>query len=66
MEYVDQRRFRNNSWQCYTSLNAPQESDATRHLAECLKQFPDHYIRVIGIDPQSKQRMTETIVHRPS
>ena len=66
IEHVDQRRFRNNSWQCFATLNAPQKAEAIHRLTECLTQFPDHYIRVIGIDPQSKQRMTETIVHRPT
>lgn len=65
IEHVDRRRFRNNSWQCYTTINSPTDAEATRQLADCLGQFPDHYIRLIGIDPHSRKRMSETIVHRP-
>ncbi|MGC1526600.1 MAG: ribulose bisphosphate carboxylase small subunit [Phormidesmis sp.] len=66
IEHVGQRRFRNNTWQSYTTLNQPSEAEATRQLQSCLRQFSDHYVRLIGIDPHSKQRITETIVHRPS
>ena len=65
IEHVDQRRFRNNSWQSFTTISSPQKTEATRQLLDCLTQFPDHYIRLIGIDPQSRRRMSETIVHRP-
>ena len=65
IEYVDQRRFRVNSWQSYTTLDPSHESEAMHSLNACLAEFPDHYIRLIGIDPHSKQRMTETIIHRP-
>ena len=65
IEYVDQRRFRINSWQSYTTLDPSSESEAMHSLNACLAEFSDHYIRLIGIDPLSKQRMTETIVHRP-
>ncbi|MEM6599225.1 MAG: ribulose bisphosphate carboxylase small subunit [Cyanobacteria bacterium P01_C01_bin.69] len=65
IEYVDQRRFRVNSWQIYTTLDSSNESEAMHSLNACLAEFADHYIRLIGIDPYSKQRMTETIIHRP-
>ena len=68
IEYVDQRRFRVNSWQIYTTLDSSNESEAMHSLNACLAEFPAHYIRLIGlfgIDPYAKQRMTETIIHRP-
>ncbi len=65
IEHVEPRRFRNNSWQCYTTLNNPSESEATRQLQLCLNQFSNHYIRLISVDPHSKRRLNETIVHRP-
>jgi len=65
IEYVDQRRFRINSWQSYITLDPSSESEAMHSLNACLAEFSDHYIRLIGIDPHSKQRMTETIIHRP-
>ena len=65
IEHVDQRRFRVNSWKSYTTLDPSNESEAMHSLNACLAEFPDHYIRLIGIDPYSKQRITETIIHRP-
>ncbi|MEL7071330.1 MAG: ribulose bisphosphate carboxylase small subunit [Cyanobacteria bacterium J06581_3] len=65
IEHVDSRRFRMNSWQSYTMLDPTKKSEASHSLNACLAEFPDHYIRLIGIDPQSKQRMSETIIHRP-
>ncbi|MEB3213346.1 MAG: ribulose bisphosphate carboxylase small subunit, partial [Leptolyngbyaceae bacterium] len=32
----------------------------------CLQQFPQDYVRLIGIDPSAKRRVLETIIHRPS
>ncbi len=65
IEHVDSRRFRVNSWQSYTVLDPTEKSEAMHSLNACLAEFSDHYIRLIGIDPSSKQRMTETIIHRP-
>lgn len=64
IEHVDQRRFRVNSWQSYATLNTPEA--AADSLKECLSQFPNHYIRLVSIDPHSKRRITEKIVHRPA
>ncbi len=64
IEHVDQRRFRVNSWQSYATVNDPET--AADSLQACLSQFPDHYIRLVSIDPRTKRRMTEKIVHRPS
>ncbi|MEL6351625.1 MAG: ribulose bisphosphate carboxylase small subunit [Cyanobacteria bacterium J06627_28] len=65
IEYVDQRRFRVNSWQSYPITNPRNQSEIIHRLNACLDEFPNHYIRLIGIDPRSKQRMSETIIHRP-
>ncbi len=65
IEHVDQRRFRNNSWQCYTTLNAPSQSEARWQIQACLKQFPEHYIRLVSIEPTTNSRIAETIIHRP-
>lgn len=64
IEHVDQRRFRMNSWQSYATVNTTEM--ATVSLKECLSTFPNHYIRLVSIDPHSKRRMTEKIVHRPA
>ncbi|MGB3291909.1 MAG: AAA family ATPase [Phormidesmis sp.] len=64
IEHVDQRRFRVNSWQSYATVDTSEA--ATVSLKACLSTFPNHYIRLVSIDPHSKRRMTEKIVHRPA
>ncbi|MEM6453121.1 MAG: ribulose bisphosphate carboxylase small subunit [Cyanobacteria bacterium P01_D01_bin.105] len=65
IEHADLRRFRVNSWQCYTTIEAGDESGAIAALQNCLNEFSTHYIRLISIDRQTKRRMNETIVQRP-
>jgi ribulose bisphosphate carboxylase small subunit len=65
IEYVDDRRFRTGSWQCYGTF----EGEASRALAAleaCLIDRPRDYIRLVGIEPQNRQRMTEMMVQRSS
>lgn len=63
IEHVDQRRFRTNSWQSCALVEPGQ--DAIAHLEQCLLEHPGDYVRVIGIDPASRQRVMEAIVQRP-
>ncbi|HEY9736466.1 MAG TPA: ribulose bisphosphate carboxylase small subunit [Trichocoleus sp.] len=65
MEHVDQRRFRTNAWQTCASVQTQNISEATASLEKCLSQFPNDYVRLIGIDPKSKQRVMEQIIQRP-
>ena len=65
IEHVDQRRFRINSWQSYGLLTRPSETEAIALLSSCLKDFPQHYVRLVNIDPQTNRRMSEPIVQRP-
>lgn len=65
IEYVDDRRFRTGSWQCYGTF----EGDASQALAaleECLGDRPRDYIRLVGVEPQNRRRMTEMMVQRSS
>ena len=65
IEHVDQRRFRINSWQSYGTLSQPDEQEAIALLASCLQEFPQHYIRLVSIDPQTNRRISEPIIQRP-
>ncbi|MEO1519969.1 MAG: ribulose bisphosphate carboxylase small subunit [Cyanobacteria bacterium J06633_2] len=66
VEHVSERRFRTNSWQSCASIQGTSEQEAIAHLDACLHQFPNDYVRLIGIDPSAKRRVLETIIHRPS
>lgn len=63
IEYVDDRRFRMNSWQCYATT-AANEAEAIATLQACLDEHPNDYIRLVGIGGD-RRRLSETIVQRP-
>ncbi|PZO17254.1 MAG: ribulose 1,5-bisphosphate carboxylase [Leptolyngbya foveolarum] len=65
IEHVDQRRFRVNSWQSYGTLHSSDEAEAIALLQSCLQDFPQHYVRLVSIDPQTNRRIAEPIVQRP-
>jgi ribulose bisphosphate carboxylase small subunit len=65
MEHVDERRFRTNAWQSCATIDAQTDEQAFEALEQCLANHEQEYVRLIGIDPQRKQRVLETVVHRP-
>lgn len=65
MEYVDQRRFRTNAWQSCPVINEASERQAMQTIGQCLMEHGQDYVRLIGIDPNSKRRVLERIIHRP-
>lgn len=62
IEVVDDRRFRTNSWNCYGMFEGDGAA-AIAALETCLNEHPKDYVRVVGI--RDRQRVVETIVHRP-
>lgn len=66
IEYVDKRRFRTNSWQCWTVLQNGKREEAIAQLESCLQAHKRDYVRLVGIDPKAKKRIAEHIIHRPN
>ncbi|MGF1458861.1 MAG: ribulose bisphosphate carboxylase small subunit [Leptolyngbyaceae cyanobacterium] len=66
VEHVDQRRFRTNAWQSCTTVKAMDPQGAIAALEQCLTNFPDEYIRLIGIDTSNKRRILEHVIQRPA
>jgi carbon dioxide concentrating mechanism protein CcmM len=64
VEYADQRRYKTSSWQTGT-IQGNREADFVSSLQAFLNEHPDDYVRLIGIDPKSKRRVVETIIHKP-
>jgi ribulose bisphosphate carboxylase small subunit len=64
IEFVSDRRFRTNSWQSYATVQS-NEAEAIAALEACLNEHDRDYIRLVGIDPNAKQRVLETIIQRP-
>lgn len=65
MEHVDQRRFRTNSWKSCSVPPTQNVDEAAQVMEQCLMEYPDEYVRMIGIDPSTKQRVLEQIIQRP-
>lgn len=66
LEHVDRRRFRTNAWKSCAVLHTDDVDEATQAMEKCLSTYPDEYVRMIGVDPATKQRVLEQIVQRPS
>ncbi|HEY9882826.1 MAG TPA: ribulose bisphosphate carboxylase small subunit [Thermosynechococcaceae cyanobacterium] len=64
IEYVNERRFRTNSWNSYGSFQG-QASEAIAALEACLGERPTDYVRLVGINPEDRRRVAETIIQRP-
>lgn len=64
IEVVDERRFRINSWQSYAVVQA--EAEAIEQLRSALSDHAGDYIRLVGIDPHSRRRTSETVIQRPT
>ena len=64
-EYADERRFRTSSWQSVPSVHSEREADVVKALENALAEHAGEYVRIIGIDPKAKRRVTEEIIQRP-
>ena len=65
IERVDQRRFRTNSWTSCAAFQTEDNREAIAALEKCLNNYPQDYVRLIGINPTNKQRVLEQIIQRP-
>jgi carbon dioxide concentrating mechanism protein CcmM len=65
IEQADRRRFRANSWSDCGVIKATQEKDAIAALERCLDEHRDHYIRLFGINPKTRQRGSELMIQHP-
>jgi len=64
-EHADKRRFQTSSWTSCSPIDSSRESDVLSALEACVASHPGEYIRVFGIDTQSKRRVSEQIIQRP-
>ncbi|AFZ33947.1 Carbonate dehydratase [Stanieria cyanosphaera PCC 7437] len=64
-EHADQRRFKTKSWQSCSPIESRHELDVVAALEVCLAEHSGEYVRLIGIDPNAKRRVSETIIQRP-
>ncbi|MFQ3626689.1 MAG: ribulose bisphosphate carboxylase small subunit [Cyanobacteriota bacterium] len=65
VEHADKRRFQTSSWESCSPIESVRESDVLAALERCLGDNQGQYVRVYGVDTQSKRRVAETIIQRP-
>ncbi len=64
IERADKRRFQTSSWNSY-AIESQSESAILAAISDCIANYPNDYVRAIGVDPVAKRRVSEQIVHRP-
>ncbi len=64
-EHADVRRFQSASWTSCSPIQSTRESEVLAALDACLDEHSGDYVRLIGIDPDAKRRILETIIQRP-
>ncbi|EDX86709.1 ribulose bisphosphate carboxylase, small subunit, putative [Synechococcus sp. PCC 7335] len=65
VEFADKRRYRSGIWQTAPSINASSESAAVNQLQRFLDQNADKYVRIFGVNIQTKTRGAATTIHKP-
>ncbi len=65
IEHANKRRFKTGSWLSAPSLEGRHTDQVIAELEAALNEYSGEYVRLIGIDPEHKRRITETVVQRP-
>jgi carbon dioxide concentrating mechanism protein CcmM len=65
-EHASERRFKTSSWQTCPVIQATSLQPVLAELQACLADHAGEYVRLIGIDPQAKRRVLETLIQRPN
>ena len=64
-EFADARRYRATSWTSGPSYQGNRENEAIAMLTSLVGEHEQHYVRLIGIDPAARRRVTELLIHKP-
>lgn len=65
-EHANVRRFQTSSWHTCSPIQANRESDVLAGLEACINEHSGDYVRLFGIDPSAKRRVSEMIIQRPN
>ncbi|PZD73416.1 UDP-3-O-(3-hydroxymyristoyl)glucosamine N-acyltransferase [Acaryochloris thomasi RCC1774] len=64
-EFANARRFKANAWNTGGAIASNQASSVMSELESVLAEHQGEYVRLVGIDPQAKRRVLETVIQRP-
>lgn len=65
LEHADARRFRSNVWQSCSPVQSNNEREVMAALQKCLNEHEGEYVRMFGIDPKAKRRVSAITIQRP-
>jgi carbon dioxide concentrating mechanism protein CcmM len=65
-EHADARRFQTSSWMSCSPIQSNREAEVLSALDACLVEHQGEYVRMFGIDPKAKRRVSELIIQRPN
>ena len=65
VERANKRRYKTSSWLGAGRLQSSSPDRAVSELEATIAQFPDEYVRIIGVDTAAKRRVLEAVIHRP-
>ncbi|MFK8185916.1 MAG: ribulose bisphosphate carboxylase small subunit [Phormidesmis sp.] len=63
-EHADTRRYRSNVWKSCSPIQSTNERDVLSHLEHCLAEHSGEYVRMFGIDPHAKRRVSSVTIQR--
>ncbi|WP_215616997.1 ribulose bisphosphate carboxylase small subunit [Leptothoe kymatousa] len=63
-EHADKRRFRSGVWQTCSPITTNHEAEALAALEGCLAEHAGEYVRMFGIDPVAKSRISPITIQR--
>ena len=64
LERASKRRFKTKSWLTVGQVDG-SSSKAFNAIEQAMSEYPNEYVRVVGVDNNAKRRMAEIIVQRP-
>ncbi|MDY6938031.1 MAG: ribulose bisphosphate carboxylase small subunit [Cyanobacteriota bacterium] len=64
-EHADKRRYKTSSWLSCPIIQSSSEARVLTELQVCLVDHAGEYVRLIGIDPNAKRRVSEVLIQRP-
>jgi carbon dioxide concentrating mechanism protein CcmM len=65
-EYADERRYRTSSWKSGPSVQSSNESEVLASLKAIIAEHEGEYVRLIGVDPKVKRRVSELLIQQPT
>ncbi|WP_240039125.1 ribulose bisphosphate carboxylase small subunit [Okeania hirsuta] len=64
-EHADVRRFKTGSWNTCSPIQSKNPSEVIGALEACVEEHAGEYVRLFGIDPKAKRRISPIMIQRP-